>query len=95
MSQIKSMISKDNNGENIILAGDEYDQKDLAIRGSTTVVPGAAPSAAVQVPLVFDNTDQQKKWYRFVTWLRSNPSIDGTTTGQKLLNFIDEHCEVI
>lgn len=93
--EIDNLVKQANDGEMRIVANNEMDHSDIAIRGSTVAVPGAAPSAAVQVPLVFDNSEQQKKWYRFVTWLRNNPSIDGSTTGQKLLNFIDEHCDVI
>jgi len=92
--EIDNLVQKTEDGEMRIVADNQMNHEDIAIRGSTVAMPGAAPSAAVQVPLVFDNSDQQKKWYRFITWLRNNPSIDGSTTGQKLLNFIDEHCEV-
>ena len=93
--EIDNLVKRADNGEMRITADEEMDHSDIAIRGSTVAMPGAAPSAAVQVPLVFDNSEQQKKWYRFINWLRNNPSIDGSTTGQKLLNFIDEHCEVL
>jgi len=93
--EIDNLVRSVGNGEMQIVADDEMDHSDIAVRGSAAAVPGAAPSAAIQIPLVFDNSEQQKKWYRFVTWLRNNPSIDGSTTGQKLLNFIDEHCEVV
>ena len=92
--EIDNLVQKTEDGEMRIVADNQMNHEDIAIRGSTVAMPGAAPSAAVQVPLVFDNSDQQKKWYRFITWLRNNPRIDGSTTGQKLLNFIDEHCEV-
>lgn len=92
--EIDNLVQKTEDGEMRIVADNQMNHEDIAIRGSTVAMPGAAPSAAVQVPLVFDNSDQQKKWYKFITWLRNNPSIDGSTTGQKLLNFIDEHCEV-
>lgn len=92
--EIDNLVQKTEDGEMRIVADNQMNHEDIAIRGSTVAMPGAAPSAAVQVPLVFDNSDQQKKWYKFITWLRNNPSIDGSTTGQKLLNFIDEHCEI-
>lgn len=92
--EIDNLVQKTEDGEMRIVADNQMNHEDIAVRGSTVAMPGAAPSAAVQVPLVFDNSDQQKKWYKFITWLRNNPSIDGSTTGQKLLNFIDEHCEI-
>lgn len=70
------------------------DQNDAVIRGSTTVAPGSAPQAVVQYTLVFDNTAQQARWYEFIKWLRSDPSIVGTTTAEKLIDFIDQHIEI-
>lgn len=70
------------------------DQNDAVIRGSTTVSPGSAPRAVVQYTLVFDNTEQQARWYEFIKWLRSDPAIVGTTTAEKLIDFINQHIEV-
>lgn len=70
------------------------DQNDAVIRGSTTVAPGSAPQAVVQYTIVFDNTAQQARWYEFVKWLRSDPAIVGTTTAEKLIDFIDQHIEI-
>jgi ParB/RepB/Spo0J family partition protein len=70
------------------------DQNDAVIRGSTTVTPGSAPQAVVQYTIVFDNTAQQARWYEFVKWLRSDPAIVGTTTAEKLIDFIDQHIEI-
>lgn len=70
------------------------DQNDAVIRGSTTVAPGSAPQAVVQYTIVFDNTAQQARWYEFVKWLRSDPAIAGTTTAEKLIDFIDQHIEI-
>jgi hypothetical protein len=56
--------------------------------------PGSAPQAVVQYTLVFDNPDQQKRWYDFVRWLRNDPGYDGDTTAEKIMSFIDAHSEV-
>lgn len=69
------------------------DQNDAVIRGSTTVTPGAAPQAVVQYTIVFDNPSQQARWYEFIKWLRSDVSVVGTTTAERLIDFIDQHIE--
>jgi ParB-like chromosome segregation protein Spo0J len=88
------VVQEDGDGERRIIADPKLDQQDIAVRGSTVASPGSAPQAAVQYTIVFDGVDQQSRWYDFVRWLRSNPSIDGNTTAEKLMNFIGEHCEI-
>lgn len=70
------------------------DQNDAVIRGSTTVMPGSAPQAVVQYTIVFDNTAQQARWYEFIKWLKSDPAVVGTTTAEKLIDFINQHIEI-
>jgi hypothetical protein len=91
VDSIKGMVQKDNSGENRIVANSNLDHSDIATRGSTIAVPGSAPQAAVQYTIVFDNADQQALWYKFIKWLRSDPAVDGDTTAEKLINFIDPH----
>lgn len=91
VDSIKGMVQKDDSGENRIVANSNLDHSDIATRGSTIAVPGSAPQAAVQYTIVFDNADQQALWYKFIKWLRSDPAIDGDTTAEKLINFIDPH----
>ena len=91
---IHELVAEGDDGERRIFAPSEMDQSEIAVRGSSGVVPGAAPQAVVQYTIVFDTPDQQGRWYEFIRWLRSNPSIDGTTTSERLMNFIGEHCEV-
>lgn len=86
-------VTKTRDGQQLSARGG-VDQRDAAIRGSTTVSPSSAPQAVVQYTLVFDSPQQQSRWYDFIKWLRSNPSIDGSTTAERLMNFIDEHCEI-
>jgi len=91
IDSIKGMVEKDSSGENRIVANSNLDHSDIATRGSTVAVPGSAPQAAVQYTIVFDNADQQAQWYKFIKWLRSDPAVDGDTTAEKLINFIDPH----
>jgi len=91
---LAGMVQEDEDGTRQIVADDSVDHTDVAVQGSTAVVPGAAPRAVVQYTIVFDDADQQKRWYDFIRWLRNNPGYDGTTTGQKILSFIDSHSEV-
>lgn len=91
VDSIKGMVQKDDSGENRIVANSNLDHSDIATRGSTIAVPGSAPQAAVQYTIVFDNADQQAQWYKFIKWLRSDPAVDGDTTAEKLINFIDPH----
>ena len=91
VDSIKGMVQKDDSGENRIVANSNLDHSDIATRGSTIAVPGSAPQAAVQYTIVFDNADQQALRYKFIKWLRSDPAVDGDTTAEKLINFIDPH----
>jgi ParB-like chromosome segregation protein Spo0J len=91
VDSIKGMVQKDGSGENRIVANSNLDHSDIATRGSTIAVPGSAPQAAVQYTIVFDNAEQQAQWYKFIKWLRSDPAVDGDTTAEKLINFIDPH----
>jgi hypothetical protein len=91
VDSIKGMVQKDDSGENRIVANSNLDHSDIATRGSTIAVPGSAPQAAVQYTIVFDNSDQQALWYKFIKWLRSDPAVDGDTTAEKLINLIDPH----
>jgi ParB/RepB/Spo0J family partition protein len=87
-------ITKDKDGNQQINVRQGVDQNDAVIRGSTTVTPGSAPQAVVQYTIVFDNTQQQARWYEFIKWLRSDSAVVGTTTAEKIIDFIDQHIEV-
>jgi ParB-like chromosome segregation protein Spo0J len=92
--QLRVEMPTDEGGEAKIVAGDDVDHVQVAIQGSTVAAPGSAPQAVVQYTLVFDNPDQQKRWYDFVRWLRNDPGYDGDTTAEKIMSFIDAHSEV-
>ena len=64
------------------------DIKEAITRGSPSVGAGGA-KAVVQYMLVFDDSDQQKRWYDFLRWLRTDPGTTGDTTSERLLDFLD------
>ena len=91
---LAGMVQEGEDGERQIVADDSMDHADVAVQGSTALVPGAAPRAVVQYTIVFDDPDQQKQWYDFIRWLRNNPGYEGATTGEKILAFVNAHSEV-
>jgi hypothetical protein len=91
---VNIIVEEDADGDRKIVAGKDVDHNQVAISGSTLVSPGSAPQAVVQYTIVFDNPDQQRRWYDFVRYLRNDPGISGTTTAEKLIDFIDMHTEV-
>lgn len=66
------------------------DIRDAVTRGSVSVGQ-AGTKAVVQYTLVFDDADQQRRWYDFLRWLRTDAGTEGSTTAEKLLYFLDAH----
>lgn len=95
VDKLASFVQEDaDTGERRIVADNNIDHRELAVAGSTLAVPGAAPKAVVQYTLVFDDAEQQRRWYDFIRWLRAEPAYDGLTTGQKVISFIDAHSAI-
>ena len=69
------------------------DELNVATLGSTAIPGVKKPAAVVQYTIVFDSVEQQSRWYDFVKWLRSDPEIDGSTTAERLLNYLEAHCD--
>lgn len=69
----------------------EIDQKDAAVMGAAKASLGQ--KAVVQYTLVFDDADQQRRWYEFIRFLRSSPVYEGDTTAARLIQFIEAHAE--
>lgn len=63
---------------------------DVAARGAATVGQSGA-NVVVQYTLVFESVDQQRRWYDFIRWLKTDPGTDGSTTAERLMNFLDAH----
>ena len=84
-------ISLNDDGDTKIEAKPNIDTKTAITTGSTSVGASGSDKAIIQYTLIFDNSDQQRKWYSFVRWLKNDPSYDGDTTAERLMNFIDAH----
>jgi hypothetical protein len=94
---LSSFVREDDDGERKIIAPPDVDHNEIAVKGSTVTSAHANPpshNAVVQYTIVFDSPDQQKRWYDFLRWLRSEAAFDGGTTAEKLISFIDAHSEV-
>jgi hypothetical protein len=76
-----------------LVPSQSVDDRKVAANGSTSIGAQGTRNAVVQYTLVFDNADQQGHWYAFVKWLRSDPSTDGDTIAEKLINFLDAHAD--
>lgn len=68
-------------------------EMNVATLGSTAIPGVKKPQAVVQYTIVFDSVEQQSRWYDFVKWLRSDPEIDGNTTAERLLNYLEAHVD--
>lgn len=93
---LASFVKEDADGERKIIAPPEMDHNEIAVKGSTLAAPQQVASkqtAVVQYTIVFDDPDQQKRWYDFLRWLRNDAGYDGDTTAEKLMSFIDAHSE--
>ena len=88
----KLAVEETDEGSRIVPA-QEVDSKKLASTGSTLIGASGIRNAIVQYSLVFDSVEQQTKWYAFTRWLKTEPSIDGETTAERLINFIDAHAD--
>jgi len=80
-------------GDGVIAPADTDIDKALT-QGSSAVVGSSGSRAVVQYTLVFDDSEQQRRWYDFVRWLKASPAYDGDTTAQRILSFIDAHSEI-
>ena len=84
-------FSVNDDGDTKIEANSTIDAKTAVTTGSTAVGASGSQKAVIQYNLIFDDAEQQRKWYSFIRWLKSDPSYDGDTTAERLMNFIDAH----
>jgi ParB-like chromosome segregation protein Spo0J len=75
-----------------IEAPKSLDQGQAVISGASQSVSNA-PKIVVQYNLVFDDQDQQRRFYDFLKWLRSDPGNDGDSTAEKLIMFLEGHAD--
>lgn len=92
---LSSMVKKNSEGESQIVAPSNVEHTDIAVQGSGLVTSQLAntPKAVVQYTIVFDDPEQQRRWYDFIRWLRNEAAYDGDTNAEKLISFIDAHSE--
>lgn len=85
----KSVLDKSVNLEDEqIFAPASVNTFDAVTRGAGAVGSAGAKSI-VQYMLVFDDADQQRRWYDFLRWLRIDVEINGETTAERLLDFLE------
>jgi len=80
-------------GEKRFEAKSDVDTDDAVSRGSTAVNVSGSEKAVVQYTLVFDSSDQQRKWYDFIRYLKSSAVYGGDTTAERLFEFIEAHSD--
>ena len=88
----KIAVEITDDGSRLVPAANVDDRK-VATTGSTLIGASGVRNAVVQTSLVFDNVEQQHRWYAFVKWLRVSPVYDGDTITEKLINFLDAHAD--
>lgn len=71
----------------------ETDNRKVATTGSTILGGSSGKNAIVQYSLVFDNVQQQARWYEFMKWLKRDPGYSGNTFAERLIDFIDSHSD--
>jgi hypothetical protein len=85
------VTTREDNGDVTINAAQGTDIKTAITQGSGAVGAGGNSKSIVQYTLVFDDAAQQRKWYDFLRWLRSDTAVAGETTAEKLIDFIEQH----
>ena len=85
------IFTRDKDGEVTIEAPKDADTKSLVTQGATSASVAGTSKAVVQYSLVFDSPEQQRRWYDFLRWLRSDAGTAGDTTAEKLIDFLEAH----
>lgn len=83
----------DNQGTARMVADKTVDTQRAVTTGATSIGAAGTSKAVVQYTLVFDDADQQRKWYDFIRYLKSSPVYGGETTAERLMEFIDAHAD--
>lgn len=90
----KVVAKLDDDGEARLTATDRVDISDAVSLGSAAVGLSKTAKAVVQYTLIFDDAEQQKRWYDFIRFLKSSSVYEGETTAQRLMEFISVHTEI-
>ena len=89
-TQPSPVVTRDADGETTLSAPASVDTSTAITQGAPAVVNNPT-KAVVQYTLVFEDSEQQRKWYDFIRWLKADAGYDGDTTAERILNFIDSH----
>ena len=76
-----------------IVAPQDTNVKDAIVHGATATAAGAGAKGMVQYNLVFDSTEQQRRWHEFLRWLKTDAEVDGDTTAERLLSFLEPRAD--
>lgn len=87
------VVTRDSEGEVRLEAPKSADTTSLVTQGATSAGVSGSTKAVVQYSLVFDSPEQQRRWYDFLRWLRSDAGVDGDTTAEKLMDFLEQHAD--
>lgn len=88
-TQLQPIAVQDEDGEVRLQAPSSIDARTAVTTGAPSVEVAGGSQAVVQYSLVFEGGAQQKRWFDFVRWLRSNPDVEGDTTSARLLCFLE------
>jgi hypothetical protein len=86
------VVTRDSEGEVRLEAPKNLDTASLVTQGATSGMAGSS-KAVVQYSLVFDSPEQQRRWYDFLRWMRSDAGVAGETTSEKLIDFLESHAD--
>ncbi len=92
-SNSSPVVTRDSDGEVRLEAPKDSDTKSLVTQGATSGGVSGSSKAVVQYSLVFDSPEQQRRWYDFLRWLRSDIGVSGETTPEKLIDFLEQHAD--
>ena len=90
---LPDVLMDEETGEGRIVAPANADQGAMVTQGATAANASGSTKAVVQYTLVFDNSDQQRQWYSFIRWLKTDAGTDGDTIAERIINFINDHAD--
>lgn len=91
--QSAPVVTRDSEGEIKLEAPKNADVASLVTQGATSAGVSGSTKAVVQYSLVFDSPEQQRRWYDFLRWLRSDVGVAGETTAEKLIDFLEQRAD--
>lgn len=81
-----TLVDDEEEGD-LTFEGEEDDAKDVISRGATAGGDAGA-KALVQYTILFEDEAQQRDWYAFLRWVKSQDEVKHLTTGGQIIWFI-------